>query len=677
MPISDQPQTFTEPERYRLLIEAITDYAIYMLDPAGFITSWNPGAQRFKGYAAQEIIGQHFSRFYTVADRAAELPARALEQARTKGQFEAEGWRVRKDGSRFWAYVVIDPIRDRQGNLLGFAKVTRDLSERKAAEEALRQSDEQFRLLVQGVTDYAIFLLDPQGRITNWNIGAQRIKGYLPDEIVGSHFSRFYTEEDLKAGEPAKALQAATSEGRFEKEGWRVRKDGSRFWAHVVIDAIRSEEGDLVGFAKITRDVTERKKSREQLDQIREIAFQSQKMDAIGQLTGGIAHDFNNLLMAVLSSLELIRKRVPNDPKILRLLENAVQGTQRGATLTKRLLAFARRQELHQEAVAIPDMVRGMTDLLGRSLGSSVEIETRFPLVSRPVWADANQLEMVLLNLVVNARDAMPDGGRVIISTREATVSKGDSGVLKPGPYICLAVSDNGSGMDVETLRRATEPFFTTKGVGKGTGLGLSMVHGLAEQLGGTFTLKSRPGEGTTAELWLPVATGRAPAEEIDIAPRTPNKYREPLTILVVDDDSLVLTNTVAMIEDLGHNALPVNSGAEALALLRQDDRADLVVTDQVMPQMSGLQLADAIKAEWPDLPVIIATGYADLPPGGGIDFPKLSKPYTQAQLADWVVGYAPRKHRLRRVLHFRGGAGGRIDRRMDGRRTSLTCIDP
>ena len=666
MPISEKFQAFTEPERYRLLIEAITDYAIYMLDPAGRITSWNPGARRFKGYSADEIIGQHFSRFYTPEDREAELPARALEQARTKGQFEAEGWRVRKDGSRFWAYVVIDPIRDHQGDLIGFAKVTRDLTERKAAEEALRRSDQQFRLLVQGVTDYAIYLLDPQGRVTNWNIGAQRIKGYLPDEIIGSHFSRFYTEEDLKAGEPGKALSAAEKEGRFEKEGWRVRKDGSRFWAHVVIDAIRNEAGDLVGFAKITRDVTERKKSREQLDHVREIAFQAQKMDAIGQLTGGIAHDFNNLLMAVLSSLELMRKRLPDDPKMLRLLENAVQGTQRGATLTKRLLAFARRQELKQEAVEIPAMVRGMTDLLGRSLGSSVEIETRFPLVSRPVWADANQLEMVLLNLVVNARDAMPDGGKIIISMRDEKVSKGDGAALKPGPYICLSVSDSGSGMDAETLRRATEPFFTTKGVGKGTGLGLSMVHGLAEQLGGTFALKSLPDEGTTAELWLPVAMGQVPADEIDVAVRDTNEYRDALTILVVDDDSLVLTNTIAVIEDLGHIAIAANSGAEALALLRRDDAADLVITDQVMPHMSGLQLADAIKVEWPDLPVIIATGYADLPAGVGINFPKLSKPYTQAELARGILGYAPRSRKNRRVLRLRGAALTEGDMRRD-----------
>jgi CheY-like chemotaxis protein len=356
----------------------------------------------------------------------------------------------------------------------------------------------------------------------------------------------------------------------------------------------------------------------------------------------------------------LIRKRLPDDPRLLRLLENAIQGTQRGATLTKRLLAFARRQELKQEAVDIPDMVRGMTDLLGRSLGSSVEIETRFPLAGAPAWADANQLEMALLNLVVNARDAMPDGGKIIISMREATIAKGDSGALKPGSYVCLAVSDAGSGMDSETLRRATEPFFTTKGVGKGTGLGLSMVHGLTEQFGGRFTLNSRPGEGTTAELWLPVAAGRAPAEAAAVGVRAADDHHDRLTILVVDDDSLVLTNTAAMIEDLGHNVLPVDSGAEALALLRRDDTPDLVITDQVMPHMSGLQLAEIIKSEWPDLPVIIATGYADLPPGGGINFPRLTKPYTQAELARSVAGYSARAGRARRVLRFPGGAGAR-----------------
>ena len=235
--------SFTDEGRYRLLVEAVTDYAIYLLDHSGVVTTWNPGAQRFKGYTAQEIIGQHFSRFYTEDDQKAGLPARALATVKREGRFEAEGWRVRKDGTRFWAYVIIDPIRDPAGTVIGFAKITRDLTERKAAEQLLRRSEEQFRLLVQGVSDYAIYLLDLEGKVTNWNLGAQRIKGYLPAEIIGQHFSRFYTDEDRAAGLPQHALETVRQVGRFEKESWRVRKDGSRFWAHVIIDAIRDDAG--------------------------------------------------------------------------------------------------------------------------------------------------------------------------------------------------------------------------------------------------------------------------------------------------------------------------------------------------------------------------------------------------------------------------------------------------
>jgi PAS domain S-box-containing protein len=539
--------------RYRLLIEAVTDYAIYMLDPTGIVSSWNPGAQRFKGYAPSEIIGHHFSRFYTEEDRKAGIPALALEIASREDRFVSEGWRVRKDGTRFWASVVIDPIRRPTGELVGFAKITRDLTERKFAEETLKQSQEQFRLLVQGVTDYAIYMLNPEGIVSNWNLGAQRIKGYLPDEIVGKHFSKFYTDEDREAGEPQRALGTAEQNGRSEKEGWRVRKDGTRFWAHVVIDAIRDDNGKLIGFAKITRDITERKRSQELLEGAREALLQSQKMEAIGQLTGGVAHDFNNLLMAVLGSLELMRKRLPDDPKLMVLLENAVQGAQRGTTLTKRLLAFARRQELKKDVIDIPELVRGMSDLLQRSLGPSIVIETHFPLVAKPVLGDANQLEMILLNLTVNARDAMPNGGQIVIATRDEVLRPGEGSKLSPGTYVCLTVRDTGTGMDEVTLHRAMEPFFTTKGPGKGTGLGLSMVHGVAEQSGGWFTLRSRPGEGTTAELWLPVAEGEAPASARSEGVLTDTVAdRASLTVLAVDDDGLVLTNTVAMLDDLG-----------------------------------------------------------------------------------------------------------------------------
>jgi PAS domain S-box-containing protein len=636
------PASLSNDERYRLLIEAVTDYAIYMLDPAGIVSSWNPGAQRFKGYTADEIIGQHFSAFYSEQDQKSGLPAKALEIAAREGKFENEGWRIRKDGTRFWAYVIIDPIRAKSGELVGFAKITRDLTERRTAELTLKRSEEQFRLLVQGVTDYAIYLLDAEGRVTNWNLGAQRIKGYLPQEIIGQHFSRFYTEQDQKSGLPARALATAAREGKFESEGWRVRKDGTQFWAHVVLDPIWAGDGggEILGYAKITRDITERKEAQERLEKTREALIQSQKMEAIGQLTGGVAHDFNNLLMAVLGSLELLRKRLPNDPKILALLDNAVLGATRGATLTKRMLAFARVQELKQESITIPELVHGMAELLQRSLGPTVRIETRFPLLLPPVLADANQLEMALLNLTVNARDAMPDGGEIVVTTREENIAVGHGSGLRPGAYICLMVSDIGQGMDEETLRRAMEPFFTTKGLGKGTGLGLSMVHGFAEQSGGRFVLHSQQGKGTTAELWLPVAAASAPKlDRADRQKALPAMKARSLAILAVDDDPLVLMNTVGMLEDLGHVVFQAYSGAEALDILRHKGSFDLVITDQVMPKMTGTQLATTIRKEWPEMQVVLATGYAEIAPEEEMGLPKLSKPFFEHDLAAVLTG--------------------------------------
>jgi PAS domain S-box-containing protein len=641
--------------RYRLLIEAVTDYAIYMLDPTGIVSSWNPGAQRFKGYTPDEIIGQHFSRFYSEEDQKSGLPEKALETATREGKFESEGWRIRKDGTRFWAYVVIDPIRSKSGGIIGFAKITRDLTERRATEQTLKRSQEQFRLLVQGVTDYAIYLLDAEGRVSNWNLGAQRIKGYLPNEIIGQHFSRFYTEADRQANLPQRALDIAVREGRFEKEGWRVRKDGSQFWAHVIIDPIRAGDGhgEIIGYAKITRDITERKEAQEKLERTREALLQSQKMEAIGQLTGGIAHDFNNLLMAVQGSLELLRKRLPDDPKMLALLENAAQGAERGTTLTKRMLAFARVQELKQEAVAIPELVRGMTDLLQRSLGPSVRIETRFPLILAPVMADANQLEMVLLNLMVNARDAMPGGGEIVVSTREENVAGGHGIGLKPGRYICLSVSDTGEGMDEETLRRAMEPFFTTKGLGKGTGLGLSMVHGFAEQSGGRFVLHSLKGKGAIAELWLPIAPALPKIDPADVRKAVPAKKQRSLVVLAVDDDALVLMNTVGMLEDLGHVVFQAYSGKEALDILRREGPVDLVITDQAMPQMTGTQLAKAIRKEWRDMPVMLATGYAEIAPGEEMGLPMLSKPFFEDDLAAALTRINAKSRDAGRVVKF------------------------
>ena len=629
--------SLTDESRYRLLVEAVTDYAIYMLDAAGLVTSWNSGARRIKGYESGEILGQHFSRFYTPEDRLTGLPQRALDTAAAHGKFESEGWRVHKDGSRFWAHVVIDPIRTSTGELVGFAKITRDLTEKRKAEAAIKRSEEQFRLLVQSVTDYAIYMLDASGHITSWNQGAQRIKGYTPEEIIGQHFSRFYTPEDRAHGEPELALKTAAREGRYEREALRVRKDGSTFHAHVVIDPIRDHTGELIGYAKVTRDISERKKTQHDLEQAQQALFQSQKMDAIGQLTGGVAHDFNNLLMAVLGSLELAKKRVSGDSSVIRLLDNAIQGAQRGSALTQRMLAFARRQSLDPKPVDLGDLVHGMVELLQRSIGPRVHIETSFPPALAPVQADENQLELALLNLTVNARDASPEGGTIGISGREETVDMRHPTRLAPGRYICLAVADHGEGMDAETLARATEPFFTTKGVGKGTGLGLPMVHGMAEQIGGRFILKSHKGEGTVAEIWLPCA---ATATELTERPAPVEPGDGParaLKVLAVDDDSLVLFNTTAMLEDLGHLTLEARSGVEALAIL-EGTAVDLVITDQAMPQMSGAQLIATIKSRWPGMPVILATGYAELPAGVEQDWQKLSKPFSEPDLKQAIA---------------------------------------
>ncbi len=629
----------TKDDRYRLLVEAVTDYAIYMLDVDGYISSWNAGARRFKGYEAAEIIGQHFSKFYTAEDRAAGLPARALAVAAQDGRFESEGWRVRKDGTMFWVHVVIDPIRDPSGELIGFAKITRDLTERKKAEDALASSEQQFRMLVQGVSDYAIYMLDPAGRVSNWNPGAQRIKGYAPEEIVGSHFSRFYTPEDVATGEPAKGLATAARVGRFEKEAWRLRKDGTRFWAHVVIDAIRDPSGELLGFAKITRDVTERRDTQIALERAREALFQSQKMEAIGQLTGGVAHDFNNLLMAVLGSLELLRKRIPADDRATLLLNNAFEGARRGVALTQRMLAFGRRQELTLTAVNLWTLVEGMTELIQRSVGPTITVENTIPHALPAVKVDANQLENALLNLAVNARDAMPAGGTLTLAARAAEISDGASGQAAPGAYVCLTVTDTGAGMDQATLARAMEPFFTTKDVGKGTGLGLSMIHGMAEQIGGRLNLRSEPGKGTAAELWLPVAGKAAdvnPAKSISSAPTSAARA---LSILVVDDDRLVLVNTGAMVEELGHKVLEASSGKQALEMLNGGGPVDLVITDHAMPQMTGSQLAETIRAERPGLPILLISGYVDLPAGAEERLPRLTKPFSLEDLAGAIQG--------------------------------------
>lgn len=375
----------------------------------------------------------------------------------------------------------------------------------------------------------------------------------------------------------------------------------------------------------VLAEVSQRERAEEQLRQV-------QKMETIGQLTGGVAHDFNNLLMAVLGNLELLRKHLADDAKAMRLIDGALQGAQRGASLTQRLLAFARRQDLNVGPVDLASLVTGMKELLQRSVGSRIAIEVALPEHLPPVSADANQLELALLNLVVNARDAMPDGGTILIELQEERSTEADS--LAPGHYVVLSVIDHGKGMDAVTLQRAVEPFFSTKELGKGTGLGLSMVHGLALQLDGRLKLKSAPAEGTTAELWIPLSTEAIQEKQQGVAAAVPQNEAGNIRVLLVDDDALIAMSSADMLTDLGHEVVEAYSGKEALALIDSGADFDVLITDYAMPGMTGAELAIAVRERLPGLPILLASGYADLPSGVEIDVARLAKPYTQDQLA-------------------------------------------
>ncbi len=549
--------------------------------------------------------------------------------------------------------------------------------------EELRESEERLRTALSA------------GRFGSWELDLLDLSldasdvcranfGRTPDEpfTFADAFAQVHPED-------APLVRRAIAMGRrrggdFAAEHRVVRPDGTVRWLEVrarVVPQHRAPRPRLVG---VLRDVTDRKQAEMELLELtgmlearvaertaeleqahaqvvdemrqRELAEQqlrqAQKMEILGQLTGGVAHDFNNLLMAVLGNLDLLRRTAPEDARMQRLIDGALQGARRGAALTQRMLAFARQQALEVRPVDLGGLVRGLASLMERSVEHAVEIRVEIADGLPAVLADANQTELALLNLVVNARDAMPDGGTVIIRA-DATEPPADSD-LPPGRYVRLAVIDEGTGMSPDTLSRAIEPFFSTKEVGKGTGLGLSMIHGLAVQMNGALALDSTLGHGTSATLWLPVAASVAGAADSETAERPPapapapavpagaaGSPGEPASILLVEDDLLIAMSTVDMLQDLGHRVIEANSGAEALRLLESGEPVDLVITDFSMPKMTGVELAEAVRALRPDLPILLATGYASFPDGTEIDLPRLNKPYTQGQLAGEIAKLA------------------------------------
>ena len=463
--------------------------------------------------------------------------------------------------------------------------------------------------------------------------------------------------------------QAIKTGGDYSIEYRNIWPDGSQHWVDVRARPVRRPDGSIKSLVGVCSDITARKTAdleRENLvaqlaaertalaqltatleqrvdqrtaelmkavaarEKAQEQLRQAQKMETIGQLTGGVAHDFNNLLMAVMGNLDLLRKRIPDDPRLHRLVDGALQGAERGASLTQRLLAFARQQDLRAVSIDLRTLIHGMIDLLERSLGPRVALRLDIPLELPPARIDANQLELAILNLAINARDAMPGGGSIEIRVAEYQVAKDP--VLEPGQYLKLSVVDTGTGMSPEILKRAIDPFFSSKPIGKGTGLGLSMVHGLAVQLGGALQLTSEIGKGTCATLLLPVAA--AAPETADPAPAA-QKVKRSAVILFVDDDPLIAMSTMEMLEDLGHQVIGANSGLHAIDILKSEQPIDLMVTDHMMPGMTGLELAAATRELRPSLPVLLATGYAELPEGTQLDLPRLAKPYHQDQLRD------------------------------------------
>jgi PAS domain S-box-containing protein len=593
------------------------------------------------------------------------MPGRVLEIADREGRYEGEGWRVRKDGSRFWAMVVVDAIRNKAGKLEGFAKVTRDITERRSAQEAIRDSERQFRLLVAGVTDYALYMLDPNGIITSWNAGAERIKGYTSDEIIGQHFSKFYPERDRAAGVPSRALHTASQEGRFETEGWRVRKDGTLFWANAVVDAIRDENGDLVGFAKITRDITERRDAQNALQEAQQQRAYTQKMDALGQLTGGVAHDFNNLLMVVSGHTQLLKQKVGDDPRIAPAVEAIELAAARGEALTRQLLTFSRRHTVSPSVFELAGRIDAFGTMIASSLGAAVKLVATIEPQVWPVRVDTNEFELALVNITLNARDAMSSGGVISLTAENVTLSGNETFAKVAGEFVAVRVADTGTGIAPDLLPKVFDPFFTTKPAEKGSGLGLSQVYGFAHQSGGTVSIESELGKGTRVTLYLP--RGHETADTVQEAPETESASGG--TVLLVEDNPDVAAVNVAMLEELGYRVRTVGNAAAALEAIGEET-FDLVVSDIIMAgPMDGLGLARTIRERQPGLPVLLVTGYSHVPSEAGADFIVMRKPFKLAELSRTAarmiaVSKQPAITNLVRLRDVRRGGGSRTEPR-------------
>jgi PAS domain S-box-containing protein len=604
---------------------------------------WSDEHYRMMGYRPGEVEPsyENWARRVHIGD-VPKVDA-ALRKARVeKSEFVIEYRVVWADGTMRWIELRGRYDFDASGTVRRMYGIVLDMTEHKQAEEALCATEERLRL-AQEAAGIGIWDWDIGTGGIRWSEQNYRLHGIAQEHAPPTYENwRMAIHPEDRDRANALVTEAVATGREYEAEYRVVLQDGTTRWLAGQGRVFLDEANRPARMVGINFDITERRNAATHLAQMNEelerrVAertaqlVQAQKMEIFGQMTGGVAHDFNNLLAVVLSNMELLRKRLPADPIAKRLIDGAVAGAERGAALTQRMLSFARRQELRLDAVDLPSLVAGTDNMLSRTLGPGVGIATKFDPDLPQVQADANQLELALLNLAVNARDAMPLGGTMTVSARKAVVpADGGTPSLTPGEYGVLTVSDTGVGMDAATLARATEPFFTTKGPGQGTGLGLPMVFGLAAQSKGALNLISQPRVGTTAELWLPRASISSAASGESVATGVLNI--KSCNVLLVDDDVLIGMSTQMTLEDLGHSVIVVLSGENALSVLRDGAAVDIVVTDQAMPGMTGLELVGRIKAEWPALPVLLATGYDELP--GDNNVPRLMKPYKQEVLA-------------------------------------------
>lgn len=640
--------------RYHAIVDSARD-AIITTGVDRTIQWVNGAAERTFGYRATELLGQPIDM---LLERGEKLYLGFAGAASDSSNAAVRIRGCRKNGEL--AVFAVSLGQWKANDRVFTTTIWRDVTEQLAVEAAIRESEAGHRALLEALPQL-VWTCRPDGNCDYYNPQFQKYTGAPAEQHLRWAWLDIIHSEDRQRLESAWRLSLANG-SEFDVDARLCRANGTHRWFKLRSVPMRDANGKIARWFGTATEITDLVEARETLrrsnDELeaavvertreREVAINQlhevQKMESIGQLTGGVAHDFNNLLAVILGSLSLLRKSLPEDPRTSRLIEGAIQGAERGANLTRRLLAFARRQELKLEAVDIAKLVPDLTDFLRQSVGPGIAIVFNVSPDVHPVKIDANQFELALMNLAVNARDAMPNGGVLTITAQDDKdgARYGLPKQLPRGEYVHISVADTGVGMNEATLAKAMEPFFTTKGVGKGTGLGLSMVHGLTAQSGGTVHITSQPSKGTVVHLWFPRAE-RDDIKEIEPSPKLvgPNASIGA-RVLLVDDDPLVSTGTADMLIDLGHRVIEASSGMQALKILETDPQFDLVVTDYAMPGMTGLDLAEKIKQLRPHLPIIIATGYAELPVDAPRDFLRLSKPYSQEQLSE-MIGIASR----------------------------------